>query len=223
MRICRFFFVSAVALSVSSCAQFFKKEKTYRAIGSRELNGAQVTSAVKPMGGKSGLSVSAMVYSAGTGETDGPFLWRIEAIGEKGIHQSLIVHELTVRTAKTGRAEPYPEKWLGIIAPFEPMKGEENAGKVFAKYQLPGKLEVFPEEDGEITLVAELTIRSVTGNRRGEVAFRMEPTIERETETLFLPREIAKSLGGEDPTEWDWTAPSGSQLDDDFWGDRSYY
>jgi hypothetical protein len=175
------------------------------------------------MGGKAGLSVSAMVYSAGVGETDGPFLWRIEAIGVEGIHQSLIVHELTVRTAQTGRAEPYPEKWLGIIAPFEPLKGKGNAGKVFAKYQLPGKLEVFPEEDGEITLVVDLTIRSTAGSRRGEVTFRMEPSIGRETETVFVPKEIVDSLGGKDPMEWDWTPQPGVSLDDDFWGDRRYY
>jgi len=35
-------------------------------------------SGLKPLGGKAGASLSAMVVAAGTGTLDGPFLWRVE-------------------------------------------------------------------------------------------------------------------------------------------------
>ena len=69
------------ALACSSCVQFFTKNHSYQKQKPVEINGAQVVSSLKPMGGKSNFSVSAMVYAAGSGTLDGPFLWRIEAEG----------------------------------------------------------------------------------------------------------------------------------------------
>lgn len=216
-------FLTAIltGLSLSSCAQLFVKEKTYKATGGLQLNGAKVASNVKPMGGKSGVSVSAMVYNAGFGETDGPFLWRVEAVGQEGVHESLTVHKILVKTEKTGRSEPYPAKMLGVASPFELMKGKDNekAGKVFAKYQMPGKLEVFPEVDGKITMEADISIKTVNGKReRTKATFAMVPSVGRETHTIFLPTEIVGSLGRKDPTEWDWNTNPNDRFSDDFWG-----
>lgn len=208
-------------VSLSSCAQFFVKEKTYVGGGGGELNGAQVTSAVQPAGGKAGISLSAMVYNAGFGETDGPFLWRIEATGTEGIHESLIVHDLRVTTSATNRTEPYPKKWLNVKSPFEPMRGRKNAGKVFAKYQLPGKLEVFPEKDGDITLVADISIQTSSATQRERLSFKMTPSIARDTQSVFVPTEIVKSFGKDDPTEWDLSPDPNSRFSDDFWGPNS--
>ena len=203
---------SAIVLSLglSSCAQFFVKDKTYEAKGGSEINGAKVTSAVKGMGGKAGLSVSAMVYNAASGEIDGPFLWRIEARGQQGVHESLTVHSIGVRTEVTGRSEPYPSEWLGKAAPFEEMRGKENAGVVFAKFQLPGMLEVFPEKDGKITMEADISIKANGRSQRQKVSFEMNPSIGRKTETIFLPKELIQSFGKDDPTEWEWTSSSQS-------------
>ena len=46
----------AMALCLNSCAHFFVKEKTYVTEGEAQVNGAQVTSAVKGMGGKAGMN-----------------------------------------------------------------------------------------------------------------------------------------------------------------------
>lgn len=208
-----------VVISLSSCAQLFVKQKTYKATGGLVLNGAEVASNVKPMGGKAGMSVSAMVYNAGFGETDGPFLWRIEVVGQEGVHESMTVHQILVKTEKTGRSEPYPSKWLGTASPFELMKGKENEGKVFAKYQMPGKLEVFPEVDGQITMEADISVKKVNGKvERRKASFAMEPSVGREVQTIFLPTEIIGSFGRKDPTEWDWSPNPTSEFSDDFWG-----
>lgn len=207
---------------LNSCAHFFLKEKTYQTVGEEEVNGAQVTSAVKGMGGKAGMSVSAMVYNAALGETDGPFLWRIEARGEKGVHESLTVHSLRVKTEKTNRSEPFPGEWLNKAAPFEELKGRKNTGETFAKVQLPGKLEVFPEVDGEITMVADLSVKASGRTQRKRMTFVMEPKVGRKNEMIFLPTEIVSSLGRKDPTEWKWNnTPGASQYDDAFWGRNS--
>ncbi|MGJ8726005.1 MAG: hypothetical protein ACSHYB_15730 [Roseibacillus sp.] len=204
---------------LSSCAQFFVKEKTYETAGGSEVNGAAVTSAVKGMGGKAGISVSAMVYNAATGETDGPFLWRIEARGQEGVHESLTVHSLRVKTEKTKRNEPFPSKWLNKAAPFEEMKGKKNEGVVFAKFQLPGKLEVFPEVDGQITMEADLSVKANGRTERKKLSFVMEPQVGRRNEMIFLPKEIVTSFGKKDPTEWTWNnTPGADRYGDEFWG-----
>ncbi|WP_411846788.1 hypothetical protein AAFN60_04440 [Roseibacillus persicicus] len=219
-----FFPILLVPFFLTSCAQFFVKEKTYEATGGAEVNGAAVTSAVKGMGGKAGASVSAMVYNAATGETDGPFLWRIEARGEEGVHESMTIHSLRTKTELTKRNEPFPAKWLGEAMPFEPLKGRKNKGKVFAKFQPPGKLEVFPEVDGKITMEADLTIRANGRNERRKVSFEMEPKVGRTAETLFLPGEIVNSLGKKDPTEWKWNStPGADPYGNEFWGPDQYY
>ncbi len=206
-----------ILLSCSSCAHFFVKEKTYETQGGAEINGARVTSAVKGMGGKAGMSVSAMVYNAATGETDGPFLWRIEARGEEGVHESLKVHSLRVRTEKTKRNQPFPGKWLGKAAPFEALKGKDNVGKTFAKVQLPGKLEVFPEVDGEIQMTVDVSVKANGKNQRKTLNFVMVPKVGRKNEMIFLPTEIVNSLGAKDPTEWKWNSTPGQKYSDDFW------
>jgi len=166
------------------------------------VNGALVRSAVKPMGGEPGFSFSAMVYTAGSGTLDGPFLWRIEATGDDGYHKTLTVHRVKVETINTKRSEWYPQKLLGKTVEFYPIKGEP--GEVFAQYRIPGKLEVFPSEDGPITILADLTIRSVEKKVRRLVRFRMAPHRTKDFEFLFLPADVVKSASSEDPREWRW-------------------
>jgi len=135
--------------SLTSCGHFFVKSKSYTPSNAIDINGAKVTSNVKPMGGSSGFQISAMIYTAGSGTLDGPFIWRIEAEGQEGIHESLTVHRLKVTTEKTKRSEWYPSKHLNKPAEFSALRKEP--GKTFAQYQIPGKLEVYPEKDGDFT------------------------------------------------------------------------
>lgn len=210
-------------LLLTGCASVHLKEKTYESGGSAFINGAEVRSAVKPMGGEAGLQVSAMVYNTATGTSDGPFLWRIEATGEEGVHESLAVHQLRVKTSKTGRDEPFPSKWLGESQSFLPMKGKENAGKVFASYQLPGKLEVFPETDGEITIEAVVEVIAGGKSERKMVRFTMSPKVGRENDFFFLPTEIVRSFGKKDPTEWKWNSAGSTRYSDDLLMPDGYY
>ena len=217
----RFFLISALVapLFLNSCAHFVVKEKTYVTEGGSEVNGAAVTSAVKGMGGKQGMSVSAMVYNVATGTTDGPFLWRIEARGQEGVQESMTVHSLRVQTSKTKRNEPFPSEWLNKEQPFELLKGKKNAGKTFAKFQLPGKLEVLPEVDGEITMTADLSIKANGKTERQKLTFIMAPQVGRKNEMMFLPKEIVTSFGRKDPLEWKWnSSPGGDPYGDEFWG-----
>ena len=196
-----------VAGVLGSCAQFVSKEKSYLEGGAVEINGSMVRSAVKPNGGEGGMALSAMVYSAGTATLDGPFKWRIEATGVEGEHRGLTVHRLKVRTSKTGREEWYPEKYLGKLALFQPLKGE--AGKSFAQYPIPGELEIYPEQDGAIEILADISVRTVKGATRRVVRFSMAPKQSREVESIFLPAEIVKGFGEKDPRAWHWSEVRG--------------
>jgi hypothetical protein len=143
-----------------------------------------------------------MVYTTGTGTQEGPFLWRIEARGEEGTHRSLTVHGLKVTTSLTKRSEWFPRSWLGHSEEFKPIKGEP--GKVFAQYQGPGKLEVYPQEDGQITILVDLSVATESRTARKVVKFVMDPAETKDVEFFFLPAEVVKGFGEEDPQEWKW-------------------
>lgn len=188
-------------LGLCSCGHIHTKSHSYRGTSSATINGAKVTSAVKPMGGKSGFALSAMVYMAGSATLDGPFIWRIEAEGQQGIHRKMVVHRVKVVTSKTKRSEWYPRRFLGFDTLFKPYKREP--GKVFAVYQIPGKLKVWPRTDGEITILAEVSVTSTTRSERRLVRFTLKPGTTSKTEFVNVPAEIVKSRH-RDPREWKW-------------------
>lgn len=184
-----------------SCGHIYTKSHTYQKSQTVEINGARVGGAVKPMGGKSGLSLSAMVYMAGSATLDGPFIWRIEAEGKEGEHKSMVVHRIKVMTSKTRRSEWYPRQELGYLTTFEPYKKEP--GKVYAVFQIPGKLKVYPREDGDITMLVDVSVKSTRGTQRKVVKFQLQANTVKDVEFINLPAEIAKGRH-KDPREWQW-------------------
>lgn len=188
----------------TSCVSFWLKEKTYKASSdSTKINGADVRIALKPNGGQSYGTISAMVVGLGAGTLDGPFFWRVEAEGVEGVHQKLWVNDITVTTSNTDRSEPLPKEHLNYSSEFKPMKGKENAGKTFANHQFPGMLEVYPEKDGDITITADVSVMSVSGTQRKRLRYTLSPDTSKGFDTIFIPTEIITSWG-EDPTEWNW-------------------
>ena len=191
----------AFGLLCASCGHVLTDRSSYRGEQGVEVNRALVRSAVKPLGGTSGFALSTGIYTAGSGTLNGPFLWRIEAEGDDGYHRGLTVHRVKVETKITQRKEWYPRNLLGKTVEFYPVKG--SPGEVFAQYQIPGELEVFPDEDGEITIIVDLTIRTVEERVRKTVRFRMAPRQSRDLEFIFLPAEIVKG-NTMNPRAWGW-------------------
>jgi len=183
----------------------YLNENTYLATSdSVDINGAKVKVALKPMGGKSYGSASAMVVGLGAGSTDGPFIWRVEAEGEEGVHEKLWGNSISVKTGINEKSEPFPKEHLDFHSKFKPMKGKDNADKTFANHQFPGKLEVYPKKDGEITVTANISVKSNTSTRSKSLKFTLSPDSSKGFESIFIPTEIIKSFGGKDPTEWNW-------------------
>ena len=188
-------------LFLGGCGHVYLDSESYAPGSAVEINGAQVRSTVKPNGGEGGFAFSAMVYTAGSGSLDGPFLWRVEATGQEGVHQGLIVHRLKVTTEKTARSEWYPSRYLGIEVPFKPVPGRK--GETFAKFRIPGELEVYPEKDGRIRIYTEVSVRTGQGSERQIARFELTPESSEGIETLNVPAELVKSFGGRDPAEWE--------------------
>lgn len=199
------FALALFCLVLPSCMGVYLNENTYQATSKgTDINGADVRIALKPMGGTSYGSLSAMVVGVGAGSTDGPFIWRVEAEGVEGEHQKLWVNSITVSTSKTGRKEPLPKEFLNVHSKFKQMKGKENAGKSFANHQFPGKLEVYPKKDGDISIIADVSVQSTKGVRRKTLKFELAPNSSKGFDSIFLPTEIINSFGKKDPTEWNW-------------------
>ena len=193
-----------LSLSFSGCVGMYVRENTYSATTApATINGAQVQIALKPMGGDSYGSVSAMVVGIGAGKTDGPFIWRVEGQGQAGIHRDLYVNHLMVETSATQRSEPYDKKLLNFRAEFSPLKKEPQSS--FANYQIPGKLKVYPETDGTITVTAQVTVTTYDEKVESKtIKATLHPKSFHNYESVFIPTEIYNSFGAEDPTEWKW-------------------
>ena len=190
-----------LCLLATSCAALSAKKRNYARGAAVPVNGAQVTLGVKPEGTAGGsYVVSAMIVSGGVATLDGPFRWRIEATGEEGKQQALVVHRLRTTTAVTRRDEWYPEKHLGQRAAFRPVKA--SPGRTRATYEIPGRLEVKPREDGALTVLADVSVQAAGTWQRRLLKFRLDPAEKRQDEFIFLPAEIVRGLGT-DPADWD--------------------
>ena len=194
---------AALLISSVSCVSLIAKKNTYAADASSpavKVNGASIRMQVKPEGTSGGsYALSAMIVSTAVATLDGPFSWRIEATGEPGKHECLVVHRIRTRTSLTKRDEWYPVSYLGKRADFVVPKGE--AGPARAVYPIPGLLKVKPKEDGAMEILVDLT---VVGNRHSErklVRFRMDPSQKRQDEFIFVPTEIVENIG-KSPSEW---------------------
>jgi len=186
---------------LTHCAAISAKKHTYGGSAAATVNGAAVSLSVKPEGTAGGsFMVSAMVVSGGVATLDGPFRWRIEASGETGKHQSLVVHRLRTITSATKRDEWYPENHLGQRAGFRAVKAEP--GRSRAVFEVPGYLEVKPREDGVLTILADVSVQAAGRWERRLLKFRLDPAEKREDEFIFLPAEIVKGIGS-DPADWE--------------------
>lgn len=198
----RWISVSLVLLT-SGCVGFYGTRSTYGGSGSGVVvNGADVSMQVKPEGTSGGsYALSAMVVGVGVANLDGPFRWRIEAKGKEGVHEALYVTRIRTKTSVTKRDEVYPERWLGEKIPFT-KKQSYQAGVVKAVFEIPGRLEVKPKEDGALEVLADVTIQA-NGKRVGKrVKFLLDPTSKDDREVIFLPAEIVSSIG-KPISEWE--------------------
>lgn len=194
--------LAAVAVIVlPGCAALVAKKHTYGSRSGVPVNGAKVSLQVKPEGSGGGsFMLSAMVVSGGVATLDGPFAWRIEAIGETGRHEALVVHRLRTRTAATGRDEWYPRKHLGKQSEFRVVKSSPSQAR--AVFEIPGLLQVKPREDGALDVLADLSVKAGGRWERKQVKFHLDPAEKRQDEFIFLPAEIVKSIGS-DPADWE--------------------
>ena len=128
-----------------SCASLHADKHTYEASSPAvEVGGAKIRMQVRPEGADNAFSVSAMVVSTTVATLDGPFRWRIEATGEPGRQEKLIVRRIRTRTAVTKRDEWFPASELNRYANFKPQDG----GTTRALYPIPGMLKVKPRSNG---------------------------------------------------------------------------
>ena len=187
---------------LSSCVGISAKKHTYSSSGgTAEIGGATVGVQFRPEGTKGpNMMLSAMVVGGGFATFDGPFRWRVEAIGKTDQHQKLVVHRIRTKTSKTGRDEWYPEEHLGFTKSFRPLKEESGVSRV--RYEIPGLLKVKPEEDGRLDVWIDLSVMGKRGTSRKTLRFALDPAMKRADEMVFLPVEVAKSIGT-DPEDWE--------------------
>lgn len=192
-------------LILSSCGHIYTKSDGYAESSKATVNSAEVNAAFYPNGGQGGFSVSAMVYMAGAAKLEGPFLWRVQAKGIENVHESLTVHRVKVETETTKRSEWFPTKYLNKVQKFTPYK--KTPGVSYAYFQMPGELKVIPKEDGLVTLLVDLSIKTTSKTERKSVVFKMSPSKTSDTEFIFIPTEIIDSMS-DDPREWDLDSPT---------------
>lgn len=190
-------------VGLSGCVSLMATKRTYDPAAASPavvVNGAKVRLQLKPEGTAGGsFAVSAMVVGATVATLDGPFRWRIEAADPTGGLESLTIHRLRTRTAKSGRDEPYPAEHLGRAVEFVKPKGA--TGPARAVFEVPGLLQVKPREDGALEVLADLSVTGRGRSERRQVRFRLSPSERRQDEFIFVPAEIVRSFG-QSPQDW---------------------
>lgn len=199
MRCIRAAVIIAIAGCLSNCASLIAKKDTYTGKGPGvKINGATVRMQVSPQGAANGsMAFSAMVVAAAVATMEGPFRWRVEAVGTPGVQQSLAVHRIHTSTEKSKRKEWYPADKLNHRADFRPSKEQPTISR--ARYEIPGLLQVTSEKDGKLTILADISVSTAQRRERKLVRFQLDPQQKRADEFLFLPVEIVKSIG----KDWD--------------------
>ena len=200
--------IITIAVGMSNCASLIAKKNTYGASGpAAKINGAEVRLQVNPQGAENGaFSLSAMVVSTTVATMEGPFRWRVEAIGDSSVHQSIVIHRIFTSTEKSKRKEWYPTAKLSKRADFREVK--ERPGKSRARYEIPGLLQVTSAKDGKLSILCDISIWKYGNDyERKMVKFLLDPAQKRQDEFIFLPVELVKSFGKdlqdmEDPS-WD--------------------
>lgn len=188
-------FAWVLPLWLSGCMGIYGTKHTYRSTGqSQSVGGAEVRMAFRPEGAKPGaVMFSAMVVGAVVATMDGPFRWRVEAVGEAGTHEFLTVHRIRTRTEKTGRDSWYPSGELGRRSPFRGR--EDGSNRVIARYEIPGRLEVKPEEDGKLDVWLDVSVIQKHGASRKTLHLVLDPAVKEQNEMVFIPAEVIGNFG----------------------------
>ncbi len=190
-----------VAMCVAGCAALVADRHTYESEAASPtvmVSGAEVRLRMKTEGTENGaFAISAMVVTAGKATFDGPFRWRVDAVGETGRHEWIQVHRIRTRTSVTKRDEWYPVRHLGERALF---RQRDDAFR--ASYRIPGLLNVKPREDGALDILVDLTVRADGRSVRRVAQFRMGPAHKQANEFVFFPAEIVSNIG-KTPENWD--------------------
>ena len=198
----RWLLLIPVLAGLTGCVGLRGEKHTYSERGPGvDVGGATIAIDFRPEGTRPGsFMMSAMVVGGGMATFDGPFKWRVEAYGDEGVHESLVVHRIRTRTEKTNRDEWFPAGELGKQAAFKKLRGKP--GKVRARYPIPGLLKVMPEEDGKLDVWLDLSVYRDDGVSRKMIQFVLDPSLKRQDEFIFLPVEVAQSIG-KSPDDWE--------------------
>jgi hypothetical protein len=199
--------IIAIAMGLSNCASLIAKKNTYASEGpSVKINGATVRMQVNPQGSANGsMAFSAMIVSSAVATLEGPFRWRLEAVGTPGVHQSVVIHRLHTTTEKSKRSGWYPAEKLNRRADFKTSKDQPSIAR--ARYEIPGLLKVDSATDGKLAILADVSVFTKDRRERKLVRFHLDPQQKRADEFIILPVEIVKTFGKdwediEDPS-WD--------------------
>lgn len=197
----RKFLMMLVLLGVlPSCSMLAKKSAgEWRTSPAVEMNQANVTSEIELLKSKHAVQLEKIVFRAGTAELDGPFHWKINMVGKAGVHQSMQVHGVQIKTQRTMRTASYPASMLGGQNYFVPISEKENESTVVASYTLPGELQLYPKADGKITVSMDLSITTAERTEREWVTFTLLPNEKLSKSFVFAPTTI--DYNGE-PAEW---------------------
>ena len=190
-------------LALPGCMGFYGNRSTYgQTGGGAKINAAIVSMQVKPEGTSGGsYALSAMVVGVGVANLDGPFRWRIEAVGKEGVHETMYVQRLRTVTSITKRDEWFPERWLGERTDFL-RKKSYPPGEVRAVFDIPAKLDVKPSVDGALDVFAEVMIVAKGSRTSKAVKFHLDPAKKQDREVIFIPAEIVSSIG-KPMSEWE--------------------
>ncbi len=178
-----------VAFGGSSCMIMRTAEKGYQPVRLVQ-EGTAFEAVMVPEGAGGGLAVSAMVIGGGAVSLFGPYRLEITAYGHAGQHRTFVIEKLRFRS-ENGKVIALTRERLGGSPIFVP---GEYQGEVKAVGTTRGTVTWKSEEEGVLTVEADVVLHVGQETRRGTLKFLFVPSDTVKLEAINVPWEIKRAI-----------------------------
>lgn len=197
----RLLFALLSSFFLSSCLYMRTTSQAFEAtVPAPKVAGAAFRAEFIPRGSEAGMTVSAMVLGGAAITENGPYQLRLHAFGQKGDQKWFRVTRF-VLTVPGRLSAPMEGKGFEGSVPFESLADESPYTRASLLFGTRVHINTAEHRDKEVVIEADVEVMGRSGLVRGRLSIPMKRTKASRGESIFIPREIAKSFRGQTPAD----------------------
>lgn len=197
----RLLFALLSSFFLSSCLYMRTTSQAFEAtVPAPQVAGAAFRAEFIPRGSEAGMTVSAMVLGGAAITENGPYQLRLHAFGQKGDQKWFRVTRF-VLTVPGRLSAPMEGKGFEGSVPFESLADGSPNTRASLLFGTRVHINTAEHRDKEVVIEADVEVMGRSGLVRGRLSIPMKRTKAARGESIFIPREIAKSFRKETPAD----------------------